>query len=174
MPLARAKVGGGHTGRRYERGRARCSLMLASDRREAGTLLCRCHSPTLRRIPIVDVLADLVLGHAVALLDLTFQLLAAAVDRVEIVVCELAPLFLYASLDLLPVSLHAVPIHLLAPSEKKTLGSETSPGCICSVLLFRLVPTFPPEDRHARVGGGTRLVSSVKSPWPHLTALMNA
>jgi hypothetical protein len=69
-------------------------------------------------IPVVDSLAHLVLGQAVALLDLAFQLLATAVDRVEIIVRQLAPLFLHPSLDLLPVSFHAVPIHVFAPFEK--------------------------------------------------------
>jgi hypothetical protein len=59
--------------------------------------------PLLRRIPIVDVPAHLILGKAIALLDLAFQLLAAAVDCVQVVAGELAPLFLDLALDLLPI-----------------------------------------------------------------------
>ena len=61
--------------------------------------------------PVVDVLADLVLGEAVALLQLAFELFAAALDDVEIVVGELAPLFLGRALELLPVAFNPVPIH---------------------------------------------------------------
>src|SRR5262249_52325761 len=68
-------------------------------------------SPGLRVIPIVDVLANLVLRDAVALLDLAFELIAAAVDDVEIIVGELAPLLLDLAFDLLPVSFDAIPVH---------------------------------------------------------------
>jgi hypothetical protein len=73
--------------------------------------------PPLRGIPIVNVLSDLILGQAVSLLDLAFQLLTAAIDRVEIVIGELAPFLLHLPLDLLPISFNAIPVHLLAPSE---------------------------------------------------------
>src|SRR5262245_28949896 len=55
---------------------------------------CRCGSPALRRIPIVDVLADLILGQTVALLNLALELIPAASDDIEIVLGELAPLLL--------------------------------------------------------------------------------
>ena len=45
------------------------------------------------------------------LLDLAFQLLATAVDHVEIVVGELTPLLLHLPFHLLPISGNAVPIH---------------------------------------------------------------
>src|SRR5262245_20619811 len=70
-----------------------------------------CWSPALRRVPIVDVLADLILGQTVALLDLALELITAAADDVEIFVGELAPLLLHLPFDLLPISLHAIPIH---------------------------------------------------------------
>src|SRR5262245_13043775 len=69
--------------------------------------------PALRTVPVVNVLAHLVLGEAVALLDFAFQLLAPAGDDVEIVVGELAPLLLDLALDLLPVPFHAVPVHVV-------------------------------------------------------------
>src|SRR5262245_16617161 len=58
-------------------------------------------SPALRGQPAVDVLAHLVLGLAVALLDLAFELVAAAADDVKIVVGQLTPLLLDLALDLL-------------------------------------------------------------------------
>ena len=54
---------------------------------------------------------DLILGEAVALLQLAFELLAAAFDPVEIVIGELAPFLLGGALELLPVALDPVPIH---------------------------------------------------------------
>src|ERR1043165_1581444 len=61
--------------------------------------------------PVVHVLADLVLGEAVALLQLAFELVAAALDDVEIVIGELAPLLLRRALELLPVTFNPVPVH---------------------------------------------------------------
>src|ERR1700704_1846871 len=61
--------------------------------------------------PVIDILVDLVLGEAVALLQLAFELLAAALDNVEVVVGEFAPLFLGLALELLPVAFNPVPIH---------------------------------------------------------------
>jgi len=45
-------------------------------------------------MPIIDILLHHVLGMAVALLDLAFELLALAVYRGKVVVSELAPLSL--------------------------------------------------------------------------------
>jgi hypothetical protein len=61
--------------------------------------------------PVVHVFSDLVLGEAVALLQLAFELLAAALDHVQVVVGQLAPFFLGGALELLPVSFEPVPIH---------------------------------------------------------------
>src|ERR1700730_5948465 len=61
--------------------------------------------------PVVHILVDLILGEAVALLQLAFELLTAALDHVEIVVGEFAPLFLGLALELLPVTFNPVPIH---------------------------------------------------------------
>jgi hypothetical protein len=54
--------------------------------------------PTLRGEPIIDVLADLILGQTVPLLDLACELISVTVDDVEIVISELTPLFLHSSL----------------------------------------------------------------------------
>src|SRR5262245_32997141 len=64
-----------------------------------------------RAEPVVHVLADLVLGKAVALLKLALELLAAPLDHVEVVIGELAPFFLGGALELLPVAFNPVPIH---------------------------------------------------------------
>src|SRR4029453_9226026 len=61
--------------------------------------------------PVVDVLLHLVLGIAVAGLDLALELLAVAVDLGDVVVGELAPLFLHLAGDLLPIAFDAIPIH---------------------------------------------------------------
>src|ERR1700755_3297692 len=66
----------------------------------------------LRGHPIVDILFGLVLGEAVPLLDLSLELVALAVDDVEVIVGKLAPLLLHLTLDLLPVSLDAIPVHM--------------------------------------------------------------
>src|SRR6266852_3461327 len=61
---------------------------------------------SLQRLePVVHILVDLVLGEAVALLQLAFELFAAPFDHVEIVVGEFAPLFLRGALEFLPVAL---------------------------------------------------------------------
>src|SRR5688572_25117490 len=67
--------------------------------------------PALAVVPFVDVVTDLVLGVAVALLDLAFELVAAAFDHVEVVVSELSPLLFDLALDLLPIAFHTMPIH---------------------------------------------------------------
>src|SRR5438552_19080010 len=65
--------------------------------------------------PVVHILVNLILGEAVALLQLAFELIAAAFDRVEIVVGELAPFLLGLAFELLPVAFDPVPIHCRLP-----------------------------------------------------------
>src|SRR6185295_19436335 len=78
----------------------------------AGAFSCADSAILLQRPePVVHVLVDLVLGKTVALLQLAFELLAAAFDHVEIVVGELAPLLLGRALELLPVAFNPVPVH---------------------------------------------------------------
>jgi hypothetical protein len=55
-------------------------------------------------VPVIDFLFGLILLIAVALLDLAFELILLARYRVKIIVGQLAPLFLYLALDLLPVT----------------------------------------------------------------------
>jgi hypothetical protein len=54
---------------------------------------------------------DLLFVVAVPFLDFALELIAAAVDDIQIVVGELAPLLLYFASNLLPVSFNAVPVH---------------------------------------------------------------
>src|SRR5580704_5508634 len=73
------------------------SRRLAMTRSDPGNLFQRPE-------PVIHVPVDLILGEAVALLQLAFELLAATLDHVEIVVGELAPFFLGEALELLPVA----------------------------------------------------------------------
>src|SRR5437588_5739168 len=61
--------------------------------------------------PVVHILVNLILGETVALLQLAFELIAAAFDDVEIVVGELAPFLLGLASELLPIAFDPVPIH---------------------------------------------------------------
>src|SRR5438477_10202029 len=61
--------------------------------------------------PVVDVLLHLVLGIAVASLELALELLTAAVDLGEVVVGQLAPFLLDLAGELLPVAFDAIPVH---------------------------------------------------------------
>src|SRR5258707_9593001 len=67
--------------------------------------------PLLRAVPVVDILAHLILGDAVPLLNLAFELVALAANDIEIVIGQLAPLRFDLAFDLLPISFHAIPIH---------------------------------------------------------------
>src|ERR1700724_1496948 len=73
------------------------------------------HAPRPRSfealVPIIDILLHHVLGMTVALLDLSFELLALAVYRGKVVVSELAPLFLDLADELLPITFDTIPIH---------------------------------------------------------------
>src|SRR5260370_38839258 len=79
--------------------------------------------------PVVHVLVDLILGEAVALLKLALELVAPALDDVEIVVGELAPFLFGGALELFPVSLDPVPIHchlLLGCSDGRSTGRSSN------------------------------------------------
>src|SRR5262245_31899368 len=89
--------------------------------------LLSCGSPALRRVPVIDVPADLILSQTVALLDLAFELIPATRNDVEIVVGELAPLLLHIPFDLLPISLHAIPVHFECTSNSSFAGKTRVP-----------------------------------------------
>src|ERR1700694_5226121 len=61
--------------------------------------------------PAVDLPLGFIALNAVTLLDPADELGALALDQIEIVVGELAPLLLRFAFYLLPVSFHAVPVH---------------------------------------------------------------
>jgi hypothetical protein len=67
--------------------------------------------PSLRIIPIVNILTDLILGEAIALLDFTFKLISFAVDGGKVVVGEISPFLFDLALHLLPVPFDAIPVH---------------------------------------------------------------
>src|SRR5215207_2718992 len=75
----------------------------------------RISSPPLATIPVVLLSADLILLVTIPLLDFALELIATAIDHIEIVVCELPPLFLDVAFELLPVSFNSVPIHRFPP-----------------------------------------------------------
>src|SRR5918995_4283631 len=86
----------------------------------------RFSSPALAIIPVVHLSADLILLVTVPLLDFSLELIATAIDHIEVVVCELAPLFLDVAFHLLPVSFNSVPIHrfLLLSCSQNALGGS--------------------------------------------------
>src|ERR1700730_4517971 len=81
-------------------------------------------------VPIVDILLHLVLGMTVALLDFAFELLALAVYRGNVVVSELAPLFLDLADELLPITFDTIPIHetLLSVGLPLVTGGQCPPS----------------------------------------------
>jgi hypothetical protein len=81
---------------------------------EAGPLVaCKWKEclPSLGVVPVINVLSDLILRMAIALLDFTLKLISLAINRCEVVVSEVSPLLLNLALYLLPVALDAIPIH---------------------------------------------------------------
>jgi hypothetical protein len=71
--------------------------------------------PSLGVVPVVNVLSDLILGEAVAFLNLALKLISLTVDGRKVVVGEISPLLLDLSLHLLPVTLDAIPVHFELP-----------------------------------------------------------
>ena len=63
----------------------------------------------------IDFVFGFFFGFAVAFLDLAFELLGSAVDGVEVVVGELAPLLLDFAFDLFPVAFELVAVHFESP-----------------------------------------------------------
>src|ERR1700758_4292912 len=65
----------------------------------------------LPRHPVVEFLARSIFCHAIAFLDLALELLALAVDLVDVIIRKLTPLLLDLAFELLPISFDTVPIH---------------------------------------------------------------
>jgi hypothetical protein len=67
--------------------------------------------PALASVPVVHLLLRPILGVAISLLKLSFELVLLAGDDVEIIIGQLSPLLLYLAFDLFPVSFDAIPVH---------------------------------------------------------------
>src|SRR5690554_4842158 len=59
----------------------------------------------------IDLSVSLILPDAVALLNFTLELLALAIDGLQVIIGQLAPMLLNISTKLLPISLDTIPIH---------------------------------------------------------------
>ena len=68
--------------------------------------------PLLTVVPVINVLTNFIFCETVPLLDLAFELFAAAVYYVEVVVSELPPLLLDLAFNLLPISFDSIPVHV--------------------------------------------------------------
>jgi hypothetical protein len=68
-------------------------------------------SQALASIPGVDLLAGLILGDSVSLLNDPFESFLVAVDLGEVVVGQFSPLLLHRALHLLPISFDSIPVH---------------------------------------------------------------
>src|SRR5215207_6801578 len=104
--------------------------------------------------PVVHVLADLVLGKAVALLQLAFELLAAALDDVEIVIGELAPLLLGRAFELLPIAFNPVPVHRHVPrcrDDNQRVKSSGVPRDRCGIVTAGYTAAFASLRRAVRM-----------------------
>src|SRR5262245_30332875 len=112
-----------------------------------------------------------VLGNAVALLKPACKLGALALDHIEVVVGELAPLLLNLAFELFPVAFDAIPIHgFLLFCEISKLAEEprgahkSSDSChLPNALAFRKrqgrsrqMSTTPEITGRARGGGNGR------------------
>src|SRR5450631_107399 len=103
--------------------------------------------------PVVHIPVDLILGKTVALLQLAFELFAAAFDHVEIVVGEFAPLLLRGALELFPVPFDPVPIHRHLPLRLRRR------------LNRRTIRTFREELRHPVVDMPQFIRPITPPPW---------
>jgi len=72
--------------------------------------------PALCIVPIIDFPARLIFGVAISLLDFAFELILLAIDYVEIIISEFAPLLFDLAFHLLPASFNAIPVHSDSPS----------------------------------------------------------
>jgi hypothetical protein len=99
-------------------------MFLASCLEQKSRANARVSSPPLATIPVVHLSANLILLVTVPLLDFALELIATAIDHIEVVVRELPPLFLDVAFHLLPVSFNSVPIHrfLLLSCSQNALG----------------------------------------------------
>lgn len=69
--------------------------------------ICFLHAP----LPIGKLLLRFLFGDAVSFLDLARKAVAFSRNHVKLIVGKLAPLLFDIALELLPVSLDAIPVH---------------------------------------------------------------
>jgi hypothetical protein len=76
----------------------------------------------------LDARTGFVLGHAIRFLNLAGQLIELAGNHVEVIVGQFSPLFFRLAFELLPVSLHDIPVHfnLLIVAAVKTNKTSSS------------------------------------------------
>src|SRR5665647_991247 len=77
--------------------------------------------------PFVGAPIGLVGGVAVLLLQLAYEAVLLAPDFLKLVVAELAPLFARMALELFPLALDDVPVHLPLPPEGQPCPCASSP-----------------------------------------------
>src|SRR5512133_115979 len=87
-------------------------LIAASVRRRNGLALLGANDFLHALLPFGELLLRFVLGDAIGFLDLAREAVAFARNHLELVVAQLAPLLFGIALELLPVALDAVPVHL--------------------------------------------------------------
>jgi hypothetical protein len=90
---------------------------------------------SLRCKPVVNVLASLVLGYAITLLNFSFELIAPPADLVEIVVGQIAPLLFDFAFELLPVPFNTIPFVAFLCSPRSD-PIPSAPACEISTRHF--------------------------------------
>jgi hypothetical protein len=108
--------------------------------------------PSLRVVPIVNILTDLILGEAIALLDFTFKLISFAVDGGKVVVGEITPFLLHLALHLLPVPFDTIPVHFDLRYENVLSKERSADRNVPVVARFKRAPiTFPSPNGPAKL-----------------------
>src|SRR4051812_34809811 len=71
--------------------------------------------------PVVDIARRLVAGNAIAFLHFADELIFSSVELIDLVVGQLAPLFLDAAFELGPLAFENVVVHVRLPCDWRTL-----------------------------------------------------
>lgn len=74
---------------------------------------------TLGLFPGLDLLFGLLLGDPILLLDPANEDVAFAIHLFKFIIGDVAPMFLDGALELLPVALDLIPVHLVLPTFKR-------------------------------------------------------
>ena len=73
----------------------------------------------IHALPVAYLLIGLVTRDAIPLLNLADQLIALPGDDVDVVAESASPVLPHLALELLPVSLHLIPIHARSPENER-------------------------------------------------------